>query len=142
MKLPVPFLAALAFTTTAFAGETMVSSDRAYHVSETWLTHCNRYDGVLKNAGTSGAFYRTNFSHNAVTFFNDTPHYMTFFIYSGDICGPVDMNGAIHSGAQVYEVVVPPYRTSFSDRRGRFFWVGSKLGKWGIDAANRQLARL
>ncbi len=138
MKIALPLLAALATASAALAGETVVTTTR----SEIELTHCNRYDCVMKSAGTPGAFFRTNFSHNAVVFYNDTPHYITFFMYSGDICGPNDVDLMIRAGAQVYEVVVPPYQTSFSDRRGRFFWIGSKPGKWGIDASSRQLARL
>ena len=139
MKIATPILAALAFATTAFGGETVITTRT--QVSETEFTHCNRYDCVMKNAGTPGAFFRSNFSRNAVVFYNDTPNYMTFFMYSGDICGPNDVNNMIRTGAQVYEVVVPPYQTSFSDRRGRFFWIGSKPGQWGIDAARHQLAR-
>ena len=142
MKLPIPFLAAFAFTTTAFAGENVVSSTTRYQVSEAGRTQCSAFDCRLKSTGIPGAFYRSNFSRNAVVFFNDTADFMTFFIYSADICGPNEVNEMIRAGAQVYEIVVPPYQTGFSDRRGRYFWVGSKRGKWGIDPARHQLARL
>ena len=141
MKLPIPFLASLAFAATAFSGENVVTTTR-YHVSETGRTHCSAFDCGLKSAGVPGAFYRSNFSRNAVVFINDTADFVTFFVYSGDICGPNEVNEMIRAGAQVYEVVVPPYQTSFTDRRGRYFWVGSKRGQWGIDPARHQLARM
>jgi hypothetical protein len=64
---------------------------------------------------------------------NDTPDYMTFFVYSGDVCGPNDINGFIRRGAHVYPTLVPPYGRSFTDERAHHYWVGSKRGKWAID---------
>jgi hypothetical protein len=136
MKTNLPYLAVLAFAGSAFAGETVVTSRTTYQSSESASSHaCGRF----KNAGTPGAFYHSNFSRNAVLLCNDTPDFMTFFVYSGDVAGPNDINHMIRIGAQVYEIVVPPYRRSYTDQRGRHYWVGSKRGKWGIDLATHQI---
>jgi hypothetical protein len=93
----------------------------------------------MKDAGTPGTYYHSNFEHNAVICINDTAHFTTFFIYYGDMGGPNDINEMIRIGANVYQVVVPPYQRSFVDQRGRCYWVASKPGKWGIDLAKRRL---
>ncbi len=140
MKIAASFLVALASAAMSFAGQSVVSVRT--EISETDLAPCNRFSCKLKSAGAPGAFHRSNLEHNAVVCYNDTPGFMTFFVYSGDICGPANVGEIIRQGAQVYEIVVPPYQTSFTDRHGRFYWVGSRPGKWGIDPASRQLARL
>lgn len=122
-------LALLIAATTAFAGERVIATDRTVRYSG---TQCSRTTKVT-NAGTPGAYYRSNFFHNAVLLINDTPDYMTFFVYSADVCGPNDINGFIRRGAHVYPAIVPPYGRSFTDERGRHYWVGSKQGKWAID---------
>ena len=122
-------LALLVAASTAFAGERVITADRTVRYSD---AQCSRTTKVT-NAGTPGAYYRSNFFHNAVMLINDTPDYMTFFVYSADVCGPNDINGFIRRGAHVYPAIVPPYGRSFTDERGRHYWVGSKQGKWAID---------
>ena len=76
-----------------------------------------------------GVYYRSNVMRNAVIFRNDTPNFVSFFVYFGDNAGPNSVNDMLRSDAFVYEQVVPPYQTSFVDQKGRFLWVGSKVGK-------------
>jgi hypothetical protein len=143
MKTTLFCLTILAFVGTAFAGQTTGNSPRTYKASE--ATCCNAHTrpcGRLKNAGTPGAFYRSNPGRNAVILVNDTPQFMTFFVYSGDLCAPNDINALISNGAHVYETVVPPYTRSYTNQRGRHYWIGSKPGKWGIDPAKNRIARL
>jgi hypothetical protein len=124
----VSFLALVA-AGGAFAGERVVATDRTARYSE---GKCDR-TRKTRNAGTPGAYYHSNFFHNAIMLINDTPDYMTFFVYSGDVCGPNDINGFIRRGAHVYPTLVPPYGRSFTDERAHHYWVGSKRGKWAID---------
>jgi hypothetical protein len=67
---------------------------------------------------------------NAVIFRNDTPSFVSFFVYFGNNSGPNNVNGMIRNNAFVYEMVVAPYATSFVDQRARYYWVGSKEGRW------------
>jgi hypothetical protein len=142
MKTTLSFLAAFAFVGTAFAGQAVVTSSKTYVPSESARCSAHPCPGKVKNAGTPGAFYRSNCGRNAVMLLNDTPDFMTFFVYSGNFCEPNDINRMIASGAQVYETVVPPYTRSFTDQRGWHYWVGSKPGRWGIDLQKNRLARL
>ena len=119
---------------SAFAGETMATSSSGKTSVSTQERHCRG-----KSAGTEGAYYHSNFWRNAVILCNDTPNYMTFFVYCGDMRAPNDINELIHNGAQVYEIVVPPHKTSYTDQRARYYWVGSKRGKWGIDMARNRI---
>ena len=142
MKTTLPFLAVLALVGTAFAGQAVVTSSKTYQPSESARCSAHPCPSAVKNAGTPGAFYRSNCGRNAVMLLNDTPDFMTFFVYSGNFCEYADINGLISSGAQVYETVVPPYTRSYTNQRGRHYWVGSKPGKWGIDPQKNRVARL
>ncbi|MEO6786472.1 MAG: hypothetical protein ABI318_10100, partial [Chthoniobacteraceae bacterium] len=71
---------------------------------------------------------------------NDTPDFVTFFVYSADEPGSADIHDLIRQSAHVYPTIVPPYGRSFTDQRGRFYWVCTKPGKWGIDLAERRIA--
>lgn len=138
MKTILPTLALVVLTGSAFAGERMFSLDKACHSSE---IACSR-TVQTRSAGTDGAYYHSNLSHNAVILINETSEFMTFFVYSGAVCGPNDVNGLIRNGAQVYETVVAPHQISRTDERGRHYWVCSKPGKWGIDMAANRVVRL
>ena len=143
MKTILPYLAVLAFADSALAGESVITTSTTYQtsVSSGACAHGLHW-GRIKNAGTAGAFYHSNFSHNAVLLCNDTPDFMTFFVYCADVPGRNDINDMIRIGAHVYETVVPPYGKSYTDQRGRYYWVGSKPGRWGIDATRNRVARL
>jgi hypothetical protein len=131
MRTSLPYLAILAITGTAFAGETVVTT--RYSVESCSHTQTGRSSTRNRSAGTEGAYYRSNLFRNAVILTNDTPDFMTFFVYAGDVSGPADLHSLVRTGAHVYEVVVPPYKVSFTDQRGPRYWVCSKPGKWGID---------
>ena len=123
---------------STFAGQRVVAVDRA---DTSFESQCSRTRKVT-NAGTPGAYYRSNFFHNAVLLINESSDYMTFFVYSGAVCGPNDINKMIRVGAHVYEIVVPPHSRSFTDERGRHYWVGSKRGKWGVDLSTNRVVPL
>lgn len=108
----VSFLALVA-AGGAFAGERVVATDRTARYSE---GKCDR-TRKTRNAGDSRAHYRSNFFHNAIMLINDTPDYMTFFVYSGDVCGPNDINGFIRRGAHVPDVSAA-LRAEFHRRAG------------------------
>lgn len=95
----------------------------------------------MKSAGTPGAFYRSNLFRNAVLVCNDTPNFMTFFVYYGDMPGDNGVDGMVRIGANVYQVTVEPYRRSFLDQRGSCYWVSARPGKWAIDLAERRIVR-
>ena len=95
----------------------------------------------MKSTGTPGAFHRSNFFHNAVVVCNDTSRFMTFFVYYGDMPGPNSVNDMVRIGANVYELVVPPYQRSFLEQRGSCYWVSARPGKWGIDLSERRIVR-
>lgn len=141
MKTPLSFIAALAFAGTAFAGQAVVTTT-VYQSSE--YVRCSAHvPGIgFKDAGSPGTYYKSNCGRNAVLLVNDTPEFMTFFVYFGDLCSPNDINHMIWSGAQVYETVVPPFTRSFSNQRAKHYWVGTKPGKWGIDMAKNRVAPL
>ena len=138
MKTILPSLALLVFTASAFGGDRIVSLGKTCHSSEIVCSRCVR----THSAGTEGAYYHSNLSHNAVILINETSEFMTFFVYSGDRCGPNDVNEMIRIGAQVYSTVVPPHQVSYTDERGRHYWVCSKPGKWSIDMAANRAVRL
>lgn len=140
MKTILPYLTVLALAGSAFAGETVVSSRNIYRASrECSGTHEGGSSIRQRSTGTPGAYYRSNLFRNAVILSNDTPGYMTFFVYSAELSGPADLDGLVRRGAHVYEIVVPPYQVSFTDQRGRHYWVCSKPGKWGIDLMRNRI---
>jgi len=136
----IHYLALLAFAGSAFAGVTtrQVNQSSEFGSCRNRHFHC----AFAKDAGTPGAYYHSNLARNAVIVINDTPDFMTFFVYSGDMPGSNDINDMIRIGANVYQVVVSPYQTSFLDQRGRCYWVGSKQGRWGIDSMQRRIVPL
>ncbi len=138
MKI-IPFLATLMISAAALAGERIVSRTTEQRWDEPSSCAREIHCGRIKNAGTPGAFYHSNFSRNAVILCNDTPDFMTFFVYSGDVAGTNEINHLIRVGAHVYEVIVPPYQKGFTDQRGREYWVGSKKGKWAIDLMTKRV---
>jgi len=79
-----------------------------------------------------GAYYRSNVMRNAVIFRNDTPQFVTFFVYFGDNRGPNNVNEMLRANAYVFEQVVPPYQSTFIDQKSQYYWVGSKEGKWMV----------
>jgi hypothetical protein len=129
----VPFLTLIAIAASAgisIAGE----SERP--VSYESSTYDYGYASTrFRSAGMEGAYYRSNVMRNAVIFRNDTPNFVSFFVYFGDNAGPNSVNDMLRSDAFVYEQVVPPYQTSFVDQKGRFLWVGSKVGRWTVGHA-------
>ena len=138
MKTILPSLVLLIFGASAFGGQRSVALGTTCHSSGIVCSRSVR----TQSAGTEGAYYHSNLSHNAVILINETSEFMTFFVYSGDICGPNDVNEMIRIGAQVYEIVVPPHQVSYTDERARHYWVCSKPGKWGIDMAANRVVRL
>lgn len=138
MKTILTSLFAIAVAGNAFAGDSVVTTRQSYQSSETACSRTIR----TRNAGTEGAYYRSNLFQNAVVLINDTSDFMTFFVYSGALCGPSDINHLIRTGAHVYETVVPPHQMSFTDQRGHHYWIGSKRGKWGIDMAHNRVVPL
>lgn len=142
MKTKLTLVAVLAFAGCAFAGQPTVTSSQYYRPSESARCSAHPSPCAVKNAGTPGAFYQSNLARNAVILINDTPHFMTFFVYSGNMCESNDINAMISRGAHVYETVVPPFTRSFSNQRGRHYWVGTKPGRWGIDLAQNRVAPL
>lgn len=123
---------------SAFAGVRVVSTVQTEPSCD---AKCDRTTHT-RSAGTPGAYYRSNFFHNAVLLKNASSDFMTFFVYSGDVCGTNDINKMIRSGAHVYEMVVPPHGRSFTDERGHHYWVGSKRGKWGVDPVTNRVVPL
>ncbi len=143
MKNTLSLIVSLAFVGSASAGETVVTSSKTYHRSEYARCSAHAYGFFgWKEAGTPGTYYRSNCGRNAILLVNNTPEFMTFFVYSGDLCSPNDINAMISDGAHVYETVVPPYTRSFSNQRAKHYWVGTKPGKWGIDLAKNRVAPL
>ncbi len=138
MKTPI-LLVVLALAGSAVAGVTsrdiVQSSDSA-----SCRTHRSDCAG-MKSTGTPGAYYRSNFFRNAVLVCNDTPNFMTFFVYFGDMPGPNGIDGMVRIGANVYQVTVEPYRKSFLDQRSSCYWVSARPGKWGIDLSERRIVR-
>ena len=47
----------------------------------------------------------------------------------------------VRIGANVYELVVPPYQRSFLEQRGSCYWVSARPGKWGIDLSERRIVQ-
>lgn len=123
----------------AFAGETVVTSRSSYRSEECSGTHEGGSSIRSRSTGTPGAYYHSNLFRNAVVLINDTPGYMTFFVYSADRPGPADVDSLVRLGAHVYEIVVPPYQVSYTDQRARHYWVCSKPGKWGIDMMRNRI---
>ena len=142
MKTILPYLAILALAGSAFAGETVVTTRRSYLSGESCSGTHEGSSRRTRSTGTPGAYYHSNLFRNAVILINDTPDYMTFFVYSGDLTGANDLNHMVRIGAHVYEVVVPPHKVSFTDQRGRHYWVCSKPGKWGIDMAKHRIVSM
>ena len=138
MKTILPTLTLLALAGSAFAGEASVTATSDSDYAGTRDRNCPHG----KSAGTPGAYYHSNFGHNAIMLCNDTPDFMTFFTYCGDMRAPNHINLLIRNGAQVYETVVPPYTTSFTDQRARHYWVGSLQGKWRIDMMHNRIVHL
>ena len=139
MKTILPYLTVLALAGSAFAGETVVTSRRTYRSGECSGTHEGGSSIRSRSTGTPGAYYHSNLFRNAVILTNDTAGYMTFFVYSAELSGPADLDSLVHKGAHVYEIVVPPYQVSYTDQRGRHYWVCSKPGKWGIDPMRNRI---
>jgi hypothetical protein len=134
MKTILTCLAGFALIGSALAGETYRSLEQCPTTNGTTSRH-NR------SAGPEGTYYRSNFARNAVILTNDTPNFVTFFVYDGDLTGPNDIHHMVRIGAQVYPVVVPPYQKSYADQRGRRYWVCAKPGKWGIDLQTNRIVR-
>jgi hypothetical protein len=134
MKTTLTCLAGLALIGSAFAGETYRSSE-----------HCKITDGTStrknRSAGPDGTYYRSNFARNAVILTNDTPNFVTFFVYAGDLPGPNDVFNMVRAGAIVDEVVVAPYQRSFANQNAKRYWVCAKVGKWGIDLQRNRIVR-
>jgi hypothetical protein len=136
MKTILSSLAILAVAGPAFAGDTV----RAIYRSESCAGTHERGSSIFKRStGTPGAYFRSNLFRDAVILYNDTPEYMTFFVYSSDQAGPANLTSLVRKGAHVYDVIVPPYRIYHTDQRGRHYWVCSKPGKWGIDLAKGRI---
>lgn len=140
MKTILSYLTLIALAGSAFAGDSVVTL-RRYSGASCSGTHEGGSSIHYRGTGTPGAYYRSNLCRNAVILLNDTPDFMTFFVYSGALSGPADLNSLVHTGAHVYEIVVPPYTTSFTDQRARNYWVCSKPGKWGIDLMVNRIVR-
>lgn len=134
MKTTLPYFAILAILGSAFAGDGIVISTRTYQTTDSGA-RCGR----MKDAGTPGAFYHSNFPGNAVVLLNKTPEYVTFFIYFADMRGPNDVDEMIRLGAPVYPSVVSPYQKGMSNMRGSSYWVSSRPGKWRIDPVAHRL---
>ncbi len=134
MKTLFPSILGVLVAGSAFAGETIVQTQYAD-------AKCSRTLRT-RSAGTEGAWYHSSLFHSKVVLINDTDEYVTFFVYSGSVCGPNEINRLIRNGAQVYETVVPPHHVSYTDERGPHYWVGSKPGKWGIDMAKNRVVPL
>ncbi len=134
MKTLIPSILGILIAGSALAGETVVQSQNADgKCSRTLRT---------RSAGTEGAWYRSSLFHSKVVLINETDDYMTFFVCAGSVCGPNEINLLIRNGAHVYETVVPPHHVSYADERGAHYWVGSKLGKWGVDMAKNRVVPL
>ncbi len=128
------FCSVLAFAGSALAGVNSIT------VSESQSDcHHRAHYGRMKDAGTPGTYYRSNFFRNEVIVVNDTSDFVTFFVYFGDVSGPNHINKMIRTKAPVYELVVAPYQSSFFEQRGRCYWVGTTPGKCGIDPARGRI---
>ena len=90
MKTTLPYFALLAILGSAFAGDGIVTSTRTYQATDSGAR-----GGRMKDAGTPGAIYHSNFPGNAIVLLNKTPEYVTFFIYFADMRGPNDVDEMI-----------------------------------------------
>lgn len=130
------FLTVLAFAGSAFAG--VDSYDRCQTNSARAGAHhapCAR----LKDAGTPGTYHYSNLFRNAVTVVNDTPCFMTFFVYFSDQPNSSDINGMIRHNAHIQPMVVPPYQTRYFEQRRSHYVIGTRHGSWAIDSTKGRL---
>jgi hypothetical protein len=137
---PLFCLTLLALATSAFAGETVVSMHK--YTGDSCRITSGESSCRAKGAGPEGAYYRSNFSRNAVILTNDTADFMTFFVYFADSPGPNSVERMVNLGATVYEFLVPPYKTYLTNQRGSVYWVCAKPGEWGIDVMRNRIVRL
>ena len=131
------FLTFLAIAGSAFAGTD--SSDRC-QTSDSARAHAHQAPcGHMKNAGTPGTYYYSNLFRNAVYVVNDTSCFMTFFVYFSDQPGSSDINEMIRHNAYIQEMVVPPYQTRYFEQRRSHYVIGTKPGRWAIEASQGRL---
>lgn len=131
MKL-LRFLALLAVAGSAYAGVTTYETVESSRTCEGQCRH-------MKNAGTPGTCYRSNLFRNAVIVVNDTPRFMTFFVYFADMPCSRDINSMIRSSAYIQEMIVPPHQKRYFEQRRSHYVIGTKPGRWSIDASQGRL---
>jgi len=133
MKTALALLTGLTLIGNALAGVGITGPSRGCPLTD------GTASGSYRSAGPDGAWYRSNFSRNAIFVKNDTSDYMTFFVYSGSEPGTVSIDRMVRIGAPVYYVIVPPHQQSFIDQRGRYCWVCAKPGWRGIDLQTNRI---
>ncbi|MEO6741828.1 MAG: hypothetical protein ABIP20_16405 [Chthoniobacteraceae bacterium] len=131
------FLAVLAFAGSAFAG--VDSYDRCQMTDSARTRARQAPCARLKDAGTPGTYYYSNLFRNAVYVVNDTSCFMTFFVYFSDQPGSTDINEMIRHNAHIQEMVVPPYQTRYFEQRRSHYVIGTKPGRWSIEASQGRL---
>ena len=131
------FLTLLAFAGSAFAGVNSYDRCQTTDSAHARAQHAPR--ARLKDAGTPGTYYYSNLFRNAVFVVNDTPCFMTFFVYFSDLPGSSDINGMIRHNAHIQQMVVPPYQTRYFEQRRSHYVIGTRHGSWAIDSTKGTL---